>query len=554
MDNTRLFLYAALAFVSLLIWEQWNADYGPKPAAVEQTAATAAPADAARQRPDATNAGDLPELEASSTPDAVPENRNAVAQGVLIRIETDVVEAVIDSRGGVIRSFKLKKYPVDVDHPDEYLELLFQRKDELHVLQNGLRSADSPAPTHYDPFTAPQTEYRLADGSDELRVPLRWEKDGIEVVKTYVFHRGDYRVNLEHLVRNNSELPWKGSEYRQITRSRPLKTSRLLYTYTGAVVYNEEIKYEKVKFDDMEEQPLRMESTGGWVAMLQHYFLSAIVAEPEEKVLFYTLANIRQYPKTYTVGMKTAAMSIEPGQTATFSSELFVGPKLVQRLEEIAPGLELTVDYGVLTFLSKPMAWYLTWLKNLVGNWGLAIILLTLTVKLLFFKLSETSYKSMARMRKLTPRLKALKERYGDDRQRMNQAMMDLYKEEKVNPMGGCLPMVVQIPIFIALYWSLLENVELRQATFLWIKDLSAMDPYYILPILMGASMLIQQKLNPAPTDPMQAKVMMVLPLVFSVFFAFFPAGLVLYWVVNNVLSIAQQWIITRRIESGEEK
>lgn len=551
MDNTRLFLYAALAFVSLLIWEQWQADYGPKP---EQTTSQVATRDAAKAQATPDNATDLPQFE------PLPDQRSAgtptdqAAKGELIRIETDVVEAVIDSRGGVIKSLKLKKYPVDVDHPDQYLELLYQRQDEIHVLQNGLRSAEAPAPTHYDLYTTPQTEYRLADGENELRVPLRWEKDGIEVVKTYIFHRGDYLVDLRHRINNNSNSTWKGSEYRQITRSRPLSTNHFLYTYTGAVIYNEEIKYKKISFDDMEEEPVRMESTGGWVAMLQHYFLNAIVARPDEKVTFYTLADTRKYPKTYTVGMKSSRATVAPGESTEFSSELFTGPKLVDRLEEIAPGLDLTVDYGVLTFLSKPMAWYMSWLERLTGNWGLAIILLTLTVKLLLYKLSETSYKSMARMRKLTPRLKALKERYGDDRQRMNQAMMDLYKEEKVNPMGGCLPMVIQIPIFLALYWSLLENVELRQATFLWIRDLSAMDPYYILPILMGASMLIQQKLNPAPTDPMQAKVMMILPLVFSVFFAFFPAGLVLYWVANNVLSIAQQWVITRRIESGEEK
>lgn len=550
MDNTRLFLYAALAFVSLLIWEQWQVDYGPKPAATEQSQPTATAANGSA----AQKAGDLPELESLPQEEPAAQDQQAAASGELIRVETDVVEVMIDTRGGVIESLKLKKYPVDVDHPDQYLELLYKRPEEIHVLQNGLRSADAPAPTHYDVFSAPQSEYRLAEGQDELRVPLRWEKDGIEVIKTYVFHRGDYLVDLNHQVNNKTDREWKGSEYRQISRTKPIKKTRFLYTYTGAVIYNDEIKYKKVKFGDMEDEPLRLESVGGWVAMLQHYFLSTVIAKPEEKLLFYTLANTRSNPRIYTVGMKTRPVTVAPGQTGEFSSEMFVGPKLVNRLEEISPGLELTVDYGVLTFLSKPMAWYMAWLDRLVGNWGLAIILLTLTVKLLLFKLSETSYKSMARMRKLTPRLKALKERYGDDRQRMNQAMMELYKEEKVNPMGGCLPMVIQVPIFLALYWSLLENVELRQASFLWIRDLSAMDPYYILPILMGASMLIQQKLNPAPTDPMQAKVMMVLPLVFSVFFAFFPAGLVLYWVANNSLSIAQQWIITRRIESGEDK
>ena len=253
--------------------------------------------------------------------------------------------------------------------------------------------------------------------------------------------------------------------------------------------------------------------------------------------------------------MRSEAHEIAPGTQGEFNAELFVGPKLVDRLEAISPGLELTVDYGVLTFISKPLYWLLAFYQSFVGNWGLAIILLTLTVKALFFKLSETSYKSMAKMRKVGPRLKTLKERYGDDRQKMNQAMMDLYKTEKINPMGGCLPMLVQIPVFIALYWALLESVALRQAPFiLWINDLSVMDPYYVLPLLMGASMLIQQKLNPAPPDPIQAKVMMALPVVFTVFFAFFPAGLVLYWVVNNTLSIAQQWVITKRIEAGEIK
>jgi len=301
-------------------------------------------------------AGDLPELEPLPNDAPAAQDKPVAASGELIRVETDVVEVLIDTRGGVIQSLKLKKYPVDVDHPDQYLELLYKRPQEIHVLQNGLRSADAPAPTHYDVFSAPQSEY---------------EKDGIEVIKTYVFRRGDYLVNLKHRVNNNGGQEWKGSEYRQITRSRPLSTSRFLYTYTGAVIYNEEIKYEKVSFDDMEEKPLRLESNGGWVAMLQHYFLSSIVARPDEKILFYTLANTRQMPKTYTVGMKSAVQTVAPGQSTEFDSELFVGPKLVDRLEEIAPGLELTVDYGVLTFLSKPMAWYLSWLNRLVGNWGL---------------------------------------------------------------------------------------------------------------------------------------------------------------------------------------
>jgi YidC/Oxa1 family membrane protein insertase len=328
-----------------------------------------------------------------------------------------------------------------------------------------------------------------------------------------------------------------------------------LYTYTGAVVYNEEIKYEKVDFDDMESQPFKADSTAGWVAMIQHYFLSAWVAEEGQQNLLYSIANTKRYPATYTIGMRSQAQQVEPGQQTEFNAQLYVGPKLVKRLEEIAPGLELTVDYGWLTFLSKPLYWLLSWFHSFVGNWGVAIILLTLMVKAAFFKLSEASYKSMAKMRKVGPRLKTLKERYGDDRQKMNQAMMELYKTEKINPMGGCLPILLQVPVFIALYWALLESVELRQAPFiLWIEDLSVMDPYFVLPLIMGASMLIQQKLNPAPPDPVQAKIMMALPIVFTVFFAFFPSGLVLYWVVNNVLSISQQWVITKRIEAGETK
>jgi YidC/Oxa1 family membrane protein insertase len=391
--------------------------------------------------------------------------------------------------------------------------------------------------------------------ADRLEVPLVWRENGIEVVKTYVFKRDEYLIDVQHRLTNGAAEPWVGSQYRQIQRSRPLETSKLLYTYTGAVVYNEEIKYEKVDFDDMEEQPFQLESSGGWAAMIQHYFLSAWVAAPAERNLLYSIANTGRIPATYTIGMRSETQTIVPGDSAVFNAQLFVGPKLVDRLAAISPGLELTVDYGALTFLSKPLYWLLSWFHDLVGNWGFAIILLTLLVKAVFFKLSETSYKSMAKMRKVGPRLKTLKERFGDDRQKMNQAMMELYKTEKINPMGGCLPILVQIPVFIALYWALLESVELRQAPFiLWITDLSVKDPYFVLPLIMGASMLIQQKLNPAPPDPVQAKIMMTLPIVFTVFFAFFPSGLVLYWVVNNLLSIAQQWVITKRIESGEMK
>jgi YidC/Oxa1 family membrane protein insertase len=556
MDNTRLFLFAALVFVGMLLWQQWQADYGLPPQTVSQ-----------QQNRDNSSIGgvdravdDLPDLADSV---AGKQNQDSADVGTvasspseqLVSVETDVLRVLIDTRGGVIRSIKLKKFPTSLDDPNDYLELVHSDNDSLHILQSGLRNKESTAPTHHSIYRVDKTEYRLEEGQDELVVPLYWNENGIDVVKSYRFKPGNYLVELKHEVRNQSQQDWQASEYRQIQRSRPLETSRLLYTYTGSVYYNEETKYEKVTFDDMEDSQLKLESKGGWIAMIQHYFLSAWIPNQEETNLVYSIANTKRVPATYTIGLRSANQIVAPGGSAEFSSQLFVGPKIVNRLEEISPGLELTVDYGVLTFISKPLYWLLSWYHSFVGNWGVAIILLTLTVKTLFYKLSETSYRSMAKMRKVSPRLKSLKERFGDDRQKMNQAMMELYKTEKINPMGGCLPILVQIPVFIALYWALLESVDLRQAPFIfWIKDLSVMDPFYVLPILMGISMVIQQRLNPPPPDPIQAKIMMALPFVFTVFFAFFPSGLVLYWVVNNVLSITQQWIITRRIEAGASK
>ena len=558
MDNTRLFLFAALVFVGMLLWQQWQADYGPQP--VSSSEVEVAPdggVDSAQIPTD-----DLPDQadelgqslnQASSSTAAQAAAQPQSAQ--LVQVDTDVVRAMIDTRGGVIRSLKLKKYPTSLEQPDDWLELVHSDSDSVYIVQSGLRNKEEKAPTHHSIYTTIQSNYELADGQDELVVPLYWSQDGVEVVKSYHFRRGDYLIDLKQRVDNQSQQDWQGSEYRQIQRSRPLETSRLLYTYTGSVYYNEETKYEKVDFDDMEEAQLKVKSTGGWITMIHHYFLSAWIPGQEETNLVYTIANTKRTPSTYTIGLRSANRIVPTGGNTEFVSQLFVGPKIVKRLEEITPGLELTVDYGVLTFLSKPLYWLLSWYHSFVGNWGLAIILLTLSIKTLFYKLSETSYRSMAKMRKVAPRLKTLKERYGDDRQKMNQAMMELYKTEKINPMGGCLPILVQIPVFIALYWALLESVDLRQAPFIfWIKDLSVMDPYFVLPVLMGVSMVIQQRLNPPPPDPIQAKVMMALPFIFTVFFAFFPSGLVLYWVVNNVLSITQQWIITRRIEAGATK
>lgn len=550
MDNQKLFLYAALAFVGMLLWQQWQIDYGPKPVTVENTVQQNSTVN-----PNESSMDDLPELATSNVTENTATNVSAANQpqqveAKVISIETDLIQAKINSRGGVITSLKLKKHSLTVEDRSQYLELLFDKEDEIYVIQSGLRSKSSVAPNHHDVYQTAKTSYQLSDDKDELIVPLTWTKDGITVTKTYRFKRDSYAVKVDHQVSNQSDKVWTGSQYRQITRSRPLETSNLLYTYTGAVVYNEEVKYDKFDFDDMEDENLRLRSDGGWIAMIQHYFLAAWIPEKENN-LIYSLKNLKTYPANYTIGMRSDNSVVESQTNYTFTSQLFVGPKVVKQLEELSKGLELTVDYGYLTFISKPLYWLLDNIHSFVGNWGVAIILLTVLIKAVFYKLSETSYRSMARMRKVGPRLKALKERFGDDRQKMNQAMMDLYKKEKINPMSGCLPILIQIPVFIGLYWALLESVELRQAPFmLWIEDLSVKDPYFVLPIIMGISMVIQQKLNPAPPDPIQAKVMMALPIVFTVFFAFFPSGLVLYWVVNNILSISQQYVITKRIEA----
>jgi len=553
MDNTRLFLFAALVFVGMLLWQQWQADYGPQPV-VEDVVSNQSTQNGAKSTDSIDDLPDLSDNTIKSTNTGsgdIPANAEVVSQQPVI-VETDVIRAEIDTLGGVVRSIKLKKFPVSLEQPDEFLEIVHSRSDSVYLIQSGLRNKANTAPTHHSLYQTAQTEYRLQEGSDELVVPFVWQENGIQVTKSYHFRRGDYLVDVKHRVVNNTDAEWLGSEYRQIQRSRPLETSRLLYTYTGAVYYNDEVKYEKVDFDDMEDSQLKTQSAGGWIAMLQHYFLAAWIPQKEENNLVYSIANTRRNPATYTIGLRSENLQLAPGNSGEFGSQMFVGPKIVNRLEEISPGLDLTVDYGVLTFISKPLYWLLSFYHDYVGNWGLAIILLTLTIKAVFYKLSETSYRSMARMRKVAPRMKTLKERFGDDRQKLNQAMMELYKTEKINPMGGCLPILVQIPVFIALYWALLESVDLRQAPFIfWIKDLSVMDPFYVLPLIMGISMFIQQRLNPAPPDPIQAKVMMALPFVFTIFFAFFPSGLVLYWVVNNVLSIAQQWMITKRIEAG---
>ncbi len=548
MDNTRLILVFALGFVLLLLWQAWERDYGTVPTQQASVATEAASSEEAAvpQAPVPISAVEQKETPAASVSEKAPT----------IKVSTDLYQLEISTRGGDILNGLLQQYPTSVATPDDKFQLLKDGTPNLFIVQSGLLGAEpEKAPTHEARFEAEQQEYRLEEKQDSLEVKLIWRHpSGISVTKRYTFRRGSYLVEVSHEVVNNSEAPWSGREYRQLQRSpeEEGKGSAFIYTYTGGAIYSPEEKYEKIPFEDMQEAKLERSVTGGWIAMLQHYFLGAWIPDPEEKDIFYS----KVLPgERYVLGMYTQPISVASGDSHRFDSHLFIGPKLQSEMAAAAPGLELTVDYGWLTAVAQPIYWLMDKIHGLVGNWGWAIICLTALIKALFYKLSEASYRSMANMRKLAPRMQALKDRYGDDKQRLNQAMMEMYKKEKINPLGGCLPILVQIPVFISLYWVLLEAVELRQAPFIfWINDLSVKDPYFVLPVIMGISMLIQQKLNPAPVDPMQAKIMMALPFVFTVFFAFFPSGLVLYWVVNNVLSITQQWYITRQIEQGATK
>ena len=539
MDNQRLILFVALSFILLFIWQQWQIDYGPQPPAPVATQPVQGTSAAA---PTAT--GDVPAAPATA---GVPvASAKAAEASKRIHVVTDLFDLEIDTKGGTVRRLDLRAYTLSIEDPTPFR--LFDDQQLFHVAQSGLLGA--AAPDHHAIYAAEADEYRLAEGTDELVVPLTWRGEaGVTVTKNFIFRRGAYDIGVEHVVNNGSGAPWSARQYRQLQRTEPEQASMFLYTYTGSAIYSETEKYEKIEFSDMRDGNLSRDIAGGWAAMIQHYFVAAWIPVAEELSHYYTktLSGGR-----YAVGMVSPELSIPAGESASFTSKLFVGPKIQKMMADLAPGLDLTVDYGILTFISQPLFWLMDWLHGLFGNWGWAIIAVTVLIKLVFYKLSEASYKSMANMRKLQPRLQKLKELYGDDRQKMNEKMMEIYKTEKINPLGGCLPILVQIPVFIALYWVLLETVEMRQAPWiLWIEDLATMDPYYVLPVIMGASMVLQQKLNPAPLDPLQAKVMMALPIVFTVFFAFFPSGLVLYWVVNSVLSIAQQWVITKRIEAG---
>ena len=553
IEQIRTALIIALCVVSFLIWDAWQRDYGPKPPpppSTEQPASDAAPTGATSPSVDVPQAPQTSQSEATaaSAPSTTDDTGDS-AGSRKIRVTTDVLDVEIDTRGGTIGRVALRTYPISHDTPDEPFLLLDDADPKNYfIAQSGLTGPRS-APNHHAQFEADAASYELVDGMDVIEVPLRWRsEDGVEVTRTYRFARDHYVVDVVVDVVNRGHESWNGALYGQLQRGEPESSGGLFrtYTYTGGILSGPEKPYEKVDFSDMASQDVDRQVTGGWVAMIQHYFAAAWVPDAEADNHYYS----KSLPHgRFAIGVVSPNRTVSPGDSSRYSFSFYVGPKIQERMQDVAPHLERTVDYGWLWLIAEPLFWLLSWIHGFVANWGWAIIILTILIKLAFFQLSATSYKSMARMRKLQPRITALRERYSADKQRMNQAMMELYREEKINPLGGCLPILVQIPVFIALYWVLLESVELRQASFIgWLDDLSLHDPYFVLPVAMGVTMLIQQKLNPTPPDPMQAKIMMALPFVFTFFFLFFPSGLVLYWFVNNLLSIVQQWVITKKI------
>jgi len=544
MDNIKTFLIFGLLIVSLLLWEAWQNEYA-RPAQVAEQTMTEAGVYPVEEK------GDLPDLPVISnlSDGSLPalEKRRATGGSKQVHIKTDLMDLYIDSKGGDIRRLALSKYPIESSKPDVPVQFLNDNAADFFVVQSGLRS-DVTAPTHYEQYSVEKGEYELTAGKDSITVPMYWQsKDGLKVTKTYRFHRDSYLIDVDYQVTNRSGETFSAYPYAQFNRSRPNDDTSLIYTYTGAVFSSPGDEYEKIDFDDLDDASYSKTAASGWTAMIQHYFVAAMIPSPSDQNKSFYGKSINE--ENYTAGIKMPTMIIKAGAQGQANYSMYLGPKEQKRLEPIADNLGLTVDYGLLTIISQPLFTVMEWIHKLTNNWGWSIVFLTVLIKLVFYKLSAASYRSMAGMRKLTPKLATLKERYGDDKKQFNQAMMELYKAEKINPLGGCLPILVQMPVFLAFYWVLVESIELRQADFvLWLTDLTAMDPYFILPVIFGISMFIQQKLNPAPQDPAQAMVMKAFPIVFTVFFAFFPSGLVLYWVVNNILSIAQQWYITHKL------
>jgi YidC/Oxa1 family membrane protein insertase len=557
MDNQRLFLWAALALVLWLSYTTWQSDYAapPVPVATQTDPAEPSAATTPESLPSLpsgqTAASDAPAAPGSSAPASAPSEKAAT-----LRVVTDVLDLEISTRGGELLRADLLKYPEVKDRPDDPMRLF--NTEKLFVARSGLRLADhAQEPTHLALFTAQAQEYRLEPGATKLEVPLTWtDQNGVTVTKTYTFEPGSYRIDLTQAVDNQSDQELKAASYVQIVRHyEHVERSYFnvaTYAYRGPAIYDGKA-YRKLDVEDDEDRQYRGTVTGGWLAALQHHFVAAAVPPVDAPYDYELSVDARN---NFTLSYRGPLVTIPASSDHTFTEKLFVGPKLQEQLEATGPELDRVADYGKLTIISKPLFILLSWLYDFVGNWGLAIILCTFLIKLAFYKLTAASGRSMAKMRNLSPRIKAIQERYKDDREQLGRQMMEIYKREKINPLAGCLPILIQIPVFLAFYWVLLESVEMRQAPFFgWITDLSARDPYFILPIIMGVAMFLQFKLQPMPsTDPMQAKIFQFMPVIMAGTMVMFPSGLVLYWLTNTVLSIAQQYRINKLVASEEKK
>jgi YidC/Oxa1 family membrane protein insertase len=557
MNIRQVFLYCILAIVGMFLWKAWVEDHPTPSHTTNGTTVTAEPEGnqtsssytpssfhSTTEQRDASYRSNSSSIEKSSS---FQESKH------LIYAKTDLLDIGFSEKGGNIVSLKLLKYPTSLKEKNEALQLISSQQKNFYINQSGLTGVDDQAIT----FKSAQQNYQLADGKNELQIVLTGTtKKGLVINKIYRVERDKYLIQLNEQVKNTSSQIWKGSFYYQIQRKKPVngKSGGVLKgrVYDGVSISSPEKRYKKVTYKDMDASNLSENIQNGWIAMQQRYFVNALIPPSTQTMHYYS----REYQNDiYTIGMVSPEINLAPGKEASFKTKYYIGPKINTRLKAAAPGLDLTINYGWLWIISDGIFWVMSKINLLVGNWGWTIVLITILIKLLFYPLSAASFRSMGKMHKMQPRIKALKERFGDDKKALSQATMDLYRKEKINPLGGCLPMLIQIPVFIALYYVLIESVQLRQAPFIfWIHDLSAKDPYYILPILMGGSMFLTQKLSSVSIDPNQAKMMMALPVVFTVLFANFPSGLVLYWLINNCVQGLQQWYVMKKIGKKSTK
>ena len=563
MQWARNLILVGLAIVSYLMILAWQQDYGNTSThstttnAVSNNSAEVAKATDLPSAPAVAANADIP---AVVTKADLPVSAPVQSSTGLIHIKTDVLDLQIDPTGGDVVSLALPTYTKTVNSKESF-NLLQNDRQRVFIAQSGLigaNGADSN-PEGRPVYRSLKTNYQLTANEKTLEVPLYFtDKNGVEIQKIFTFTKGKYDIALRYNIINHSQTPWQGLMFAQLKRDGSVDPSASnqslgMVTFLGGAWGAGEKTYNKVEFADFTEEAVKETAKGGWTAIVQHYFVAAWI--PDAKTTNHLTSRANKDKGEYFIGFTTPDLTVAAGMQNSIQATLYAGPKIQDNLKVLSPGLELTVDYGWLWFIAQFLFWLLKAIHGVLGNWGWAIVGLTVIVKMAFFHLSATSYKSMANMRRVTPEMQRIKEQYGTDRAKMSQAMMDLYKKEKINPISGCLPMLVQMPVFLALYWTLMESVELRHAPWLlWITDLAAMDQYFVLPLIMGLTMYIQQLLNPQPTDPMQAKVMKLMPVIFTVFMLWFPSGLVLYWVVNNTLSIIQQWVITRQIEGAAKK